>query len=538
MNDLYRNLKYLQAETLRSRIIHSWSKSLPTAFLIILACLNQSIGSDSSIDQQKVPPSIRSEIDDDCFHHNPVPQLCGHVTLEKMRSYLQVLAPVVQAYEDRHELNHMIIMMLNCDFEPGALLEFFSRLKVQYLHLFHCNLSQSDFHALRLAHSVETLRMEMNFSDENLQFLEEMPKLRFLDLIDADMSGSCLNYVKVADNIEFLSLCRTRFGDQNLPLLTRFTRLLGLDISGTRCTAPEFLKLAPFPNLRFLYCNLKTDPDNWFHVYMIQPILSRPKAEKLRMRELNLSDCNFTDNGLGFLDKDVSIEQLDVSSTKVTDLGIPNLKHCKEVTALRINNTKVTDKGLEMLAELPHLTYFYCSNTEIHGDGFKEFAEHSLLKELDVSGNDLSEAGLRAICKLPKIERISFVNCKLPVNRSFFPSNRWTFMDLGNTNIHSVDIKKLSRSKNLQYLSLNGLTLTAIDFQALASLPNLRRLSLERVRGLGHAEVKVLAHYRKLLRLHLFESDISQTDAEFLQKKLPNCLIDLHEPTNLGPLQK
>jgi hypothetical protein len=90
-----------------------------------------------------------------------------------------------------------------------------------------------------------------------------------------------------------------------------------------------------------------------------------------RLRRINFSRTEITDEGLEQLSRMEKLEQLRLSSPRITDEGLACLRRLEHVRFLHLIDIPITDAGLEHLHALKSLESLYLDGTKVTDDGIQ-----------------------------------------------------------------------------------------------------------------------------------------------------------------------
>ncbi len=220
------------------------------------------------------------------------------------------------------------------------------------------------------------------------------------------------------------------------------------------------------------------------------------------------------------------IDFIDVAkNAKLTDADLTPLVQCKELDEFKIERAPVTAKGLEVLrgmSELKALRIYSCpqvndqatpaigtlanlTQLELTGcaitkEGLKNLARCTKLRRLNLSGQNLSAAGLGALAQLP-IDDLTLTDLA-----ELTALDLSGFRQLKTLVINSVRDAKarvldtVSKLKSLESLRLGNSGLVDDDFAKLAGLSNLKGLELDNgaIRGPGLASLRSCRSFERL----------------------------------------
>ncbi|MBI1270575.1 protein kinase [bacterium] len=214
------------------------------------------------------------------------------------------------------------------------------------------------------------------------------------------------------------------------------------------------------------------------------PFIAKDEDIKLLAGEqpLNLSfkQCEINGTGLEHL-PEWPLNGISFEGSALTDEGLKRVSRFKTITKLDLTGTGITDRGLVALEKLPrleHLEIIMCPHISIDGVG-------RLLKN----------------CSSLRTLKMNQTN----IDRSVVPkvvSSKLTTVELGGNWIRDQDIEKLSKMHSLENLGLfssEKLTDKSIDY--IASMENLKRLDITLCKGISSRARASLQKKRPDLRI-------------------------------------
>lgn len=95
--------------------------------------------------------------------------------------------------------------------------------------------------------------------------------------------------------------------------------------------------------------------------------------------DVDLSNCDITDDALLAIATIEDLVVLDLSNTKITDEGIAHLANHPELSAIVLSGTKVTNKALAHLATLPKVSSIEADRTSVTQEAMIKFAKSKSL---------------------------------------------------------------------------------------------------------------------------------------------------------------
>lgn len=184
----------------------------------------------------------------------------------------------------------------------------------------------------------------------------------------------------------------------------------------------------------------------------------------------------------------------------------------KKPLNLSFKQCEVTGTGLKYLPDWP-LKGISFEGSSLTDEGLKEVSRFRTITKLDLTGTGISDKGLVALEKLPRLEHLELTMCPhitmkgiekvlktctsirtlkmnhVKINRSVIPSivaSKLTTVELGGDWLEDKDVKELSKLDRLTSLGLVGsesLTDKSLDY--IAGMKNLRRVDITMCSGLS-----------------------------------------------------
>ncbi len=209
----------------------------------------------------------------------------------------------------------------------------------------------------------------------------------------------------------------------------------------------------------------------------------------------------------------------------LTDDTLPLLAKLTELEELNTDGIMVTDDGLRGLAGMPNLrgmSFFHPSwgSKDFVGKGVVHFATIPKLERLTIAGSPFNDAGMAEVGKLTQLTSFS----------------TWHTFQTEAGNQHLLQLTKLKSLRLGQWLRKydgkpNPPSLSDETLDVLARLNSLEVLGLDEAR-LSHAALVKLKALPNLKRLTLERIDISSEELEQLKKDLSRVAIDVKSLTD------
>jgi serine/threonine-protein kinase len=135
---------------------------------------------------------------------------------------------------------------------------------------------------------------------------------------------------------------------------------------------------------------------------------------------------------------------------------------------------------------------------------------------------------------------LNLSKCKniTPVLRKLTGSKNLEVLDVEGTNLKPADYKLLSDLPHLKSLVLDGNQLSDEDLRSISKLHNLKTLSLLNVKMDGAALTKAIKQFNKLKDLGLVTGDLKPFDEWQLRKQCPNLRIKIFSQAEMEAVKK
>jgi len=138
--------------------------------------------------------------------------------------------------------------------------------------------------------------------------------------------------------------------------------------------------------------------------------------------------------------------------------------------------------AIPLLPQLSHLSAINALNSGITDDVLVAVGKIRSLTSLNLSGTSVTDAGIRHLTGLSKMSDLNLSETKI-TSACLADLGKFTKIDilnLSNNDIHG-GFEHLSSCQELTWLFLGGLKISDVDAVALASIANVKRISLPHV---------------------------------------------------------
>lgn len=399
-------------------------------------------------------------------------------------------------------------------------------------------------------------------TDEEIANLRAWKSIRVLNLKGCEkITDAALPYIALLPELTDLNLIGTAVKGDGLVHLKSLVELANLDLPAVPMTAKQVAPLAPLKELEKLHAKLPLETD-----VALKFLTEFPKLKQLDLRGLNLSNRQMV-----YVGRMRGLERLDLSSERMGDRGLAQIKNLKKLQELRLINTAVTDAGLKSLGEMSGLKVLELSgsrltdvgmvnlrlltdlerlkiaNTGLSDRSLVSIRECSRLIELELRGADITDKGLASLAEMKDIEWIDLSGTRvtdegLKHMRGWEELRKLTIEDSSITGTGFAALKKLKRLARIQlnrsrindqgieaitqltepddlYIWLDGTPITDAGLEKLASLQNLRELSLNGALRLTDKAADILKKFPSLTEVSVRGSAISPKAIAELKKK-------------------
>lgn len=209
-------------------------------------------------------------------------------------------------------------------------------------------------------------------TDVGAAHFAEFRKLKSLHLFGTAISDFGMPQVAACSALEVLGAPR-RISDEGLRLVTKLTRLVALDLSGTRVTDQG---LSHLETLRRL---------DW----------------------LSLAGTSVSNDGLRFLEPLTELGFLDLTRTNINDDGMAHLTSLQKLDVLCLPE-EVTDAGMQEIGKLKRLRTLYASHTRITDAGLQALVVGKVpLRTLSLYHTNVTDEGISYLTRIRTLEDVN-----------------------------------------------------------------------------------------------------------------------------------
>jgi Leucine-rich repeat (LRR) protein len=243
--------------------------------------------------------------------------------------------------------------------------------------------------------------------------------------------------------------------------------------------------------------------------------------------EVDLDLYEIQDDDLRCLEDLPSVRKVDLTNTPISDDAFKYLAPLKDLEELKFDNTEVTSLAMAQLKGFTKLKVLFLPQFDedtFDVNDLQVLTRFTNLEELVIDHDPLGERGISYLAGLTKLRTLRLIDVEAPPG-SFRYLSKLTGLDwlhARGIDINDEDIKSLSKCTKLQAASLEGRRLTNASCEVIATLHELRYLSLGEF-YINDDNVKYFEGLKKLDTLLV--EDITASAQGRLQKALPNLEI-------------
>ncbi len=277
----------------------------------------------------------------------------------------------------------------------------------------------------QLAHlEVLSLRATVNLTDQGLESLARLPKLRHLSLVENQITGEGLRRLGSAVGLEVLDLrgC-SEIGSEDLAALAKLPRLRVLRLAGPQVRDTALAELQRLGGLRSVTVEDAPITDEGLAHLATLPLtdviisrcyqISDDGVERLTARleglqHLALRDVPIRGSGLASLRSRASLRTLRLNETFVDDQAMQHLEGAGNLERLEVREGQVGDAGAEILGTLRALQHLDLSDNRLSDAGVAHLIDLERLRVLNLSGNNaVTDRAVETLARMTSLEELS-----------------------------------------------------------------------------------------------------------------------------------
>lgn len=305
-------------------------------------------------------------------------------------------------------------------------------------------------------------------SDDTIKELAEHRELQTINLANTRISWDGVQYLKLNDQLRYLSLEGCELGHQYQDALSKLTT-----------SYPLILNLAD--------SSVTDEALRGIH--------------DLHIVDLNLRGTDMTDKGLEHFSEHSHCQHLDLSFTQCSSVSLAQVLPTLSLQSLSLRGLKLSQSVLNAIGRCPQLVTLNLANSNVQDLWLAELhqaqhLEHLILYQTPVTGSTLA--------LLSTLDELSY-------------------LDLSDCPVSSQAMKHLQQLPALSSLHLMGSDLTDEGYEHLANTA-VTHLNLSNS-TLNRRHLKRLAAMSELKELAIRHCDISLQDFEMFQSRNINCVI-------------
>ena len=290
--------------------------------------------------------------------------------------------------------------------------------------------------------------------------------------------------------------------DKGLAHLKDLTQIEEMRLTMTRVKGPS---LSPFVNLRDLDLNDTPFTDDGM----------KALAGMKHLKRLSVRDTFVGDEGVKQIAGLTGLIALDLSGTKLSDEGLAHLKGMKSLQKLTLLGTGVTDEGLSALAGMPELRELNLYRTRTTNSGLSKLQGLKKLEALDLRYSDVSRGGIEAFRAAVPGCRIEFLDSAAQAADAVLRKSKPRTEDAAGAAAWVLSMGGKLTGNSEVVLARTPVSDAQLKFLAL--LPGLEKLDLEAT-DLGQEGLSAIAKLTTLKELNLSNTMITDQALAGLQK--------------------
>lgn len=126
-----------------------------------------------------------------------------------------------------------------------------------------------------------------------------------------------------------------------------------------------------------------------------------------RLRTLDLSQTNISDEQLGQLGRLENLRSLKLFDTSITDLGLASLRMKVQLESLSLGRTKISSAGLRICKTLPNLRVLDLYGTKISSESLKHLLGLRKLQSLKLGDSQIDDSAVIHLLQLKSLRGLT-----------------------------------------------------------------------------------------------------------------------------------
>ncbi len=133
-------------------------------------------------------------------------------------------------------------------------------------------------------------------------------------------------------------------------------------------------------------------------------------ANQRRLRYLDVADTLIDDSGIKYLEKLTELRTLFLSGTQVTSAGLRSVGALQNLLTVTLNNTSIDDTGLMHLARLQQLKVLRLDRTRVTNEGMAAVAMLRGLADLNLEHTAVNETGIAQLQFMQNLQEVRWID--------------------------------------------------------------------------------------------------------------------------------
>jgi hypothetical protein len=256
------------------------------------------------------------------------------------------------------------------------------------------------------------------------------------------------------------------------------------------------------------------------------------QLDRLRcLNEVEIRECDVTDDGLAGLSALKDLRYLEVSGTKdeplrLTGKGFVHLRAARELVSVTVDFARLDDEGMMALGEHPTLHSLWLVENRITDAGIAHLRGCPRLERLYLRGNPITGTGFRGLPQT--LDDLFLESCPITDDgAAAIAGLRVRELAVSSDKLTDAGGVALAKTALLRELGLSGAAVGDPTAEALAASPTLQELRLTRT-GVSDAGLLALAAAPRLKKLEVFKCpQVTAAGVAKLQANKPGIAVRL-----------